>query len=495
MTGSDQHKMVTPRLILALQLLLFTVLGVSATLVIASPKIQRSAILILLALLIAMTLTRGLGKMVRAIKSLTWWQILWLLLFVSGLVFRDRDLHAVETEPLDGSAMFRIALVCITAVVLLFRLSLRKTNWLQYLARGLTGILGSYCLVCLASCLWSVYPAWSGYKSLEFLVDVIALAAVVATAVSVETYKSLFDLTWFLVGLLLASVWLGVLIWPQDALVAGDGIIGVMLSGVMPDVSPNSVGELGAILGVVASCRLLRSSNNKSTGICYAFLLIAALVTMGLAQGRSAILGFAVGILLIFVFYGRVAVAVVLGFIGAVVVSLGSVWETLLAFMSRGENEQNLYSLSDRVNWWSLAWPKILEHPFTGYGAFAGAKFLVMAQNKIDAGIHSDWVEILVGTGVLGFVLGMLVLAGTWWHLIGSIRHSLLRHLEHQMAIEAIGVLGVISIRSIFSPDLFWHPPIVFFAIVGYAEFSRLRRKCRDSISCQLLAHALESAN
>jgi len=431
MISSAERKMVMPKVQSAFQLLFFVLLGASATLVIGWPKINTSTILILVVLLCAMALTRSLGKVAEAIRSLTWWQILWLLLFVSGLVFRDRDLHAVETEPLDASAIFRIALVCITAVVLLVRLSLRKTNWLQTLFHGLIGMLGCYCLVCLVSCLWSVYPAWTAYKSLEFSVDVIVLAAVVATATSVETYKSLFDLTWFLVGLLMASVWLGVLFWPQDALAPGEGLIGIMLAGVMPDVSPNSVGELGAVLGVVVFCRLVRSSTKRSGWICYGILLIVALITMGLAQGRSAILGFAVGIILILFFSGRVAVAVSLGFASAVLLSLGSVWETLLAFMSRGENEQNLYSLSDRVNWWSLAWPQIVEHPFTGYGAFAGAKFLVMAQNKIDAGIHSDWVEILVGTGVLGFILALLLLLGTWRRLIQSMRDSSLVPSEH----------------------------------------------------------------
>jgi len=258
----------------------------------------------------------------------------------------------------------------------------------------------------------------------------------------------------------------------------------------MPDVSPNSVGELGALLGVVAFCRLLRSSSKRSMWICYALLLIMALSSMGLAQGRSAILGFSVGIVLVLFFSGRVAVAAFLGVVGAALMSLGSIWETILAFMSRGENEQKLYSLSDRVNWWSLAWPKILENPFMGYGAFAGAKFLVMAQNKIDAGIHSDWVEILVGTGVLGFMLAVLVLLGTWWCLIRSYRRLSLTPLEHEMAIEAIGILGVVSIRSIFSPDLFWHPPIVFFAIVGYAEFLRSRQRYTYAMSNQALAHA-----
>jgi hypothetical protein len=42
-----------------------------------------------------------------------------------------------------------------------------------------------------------------------------------------------------------------------------------------------------------------------------------------------------------------------------------------------------------------------------------------------------------------------------------------------------MGALTVASIRSVFTTDLFWHPPIVFLAVVGYAEYLRLRRKRR----------------
>jgi O-antigen ligase len=249
-----------------------------------------------------------------------------------------------------------------------------------------------------------------------------------------------------------------------------------LLSGVIPDINPNSVGELGAILGVVAFCRLLLRKDSRGSWIGYASLFVIAVATMILAQGRSAIAGFVFGIFLALLCSGRILLGFSLGAVGAAALSIATIWQTFAGFMSRGETESKLYSLSDRVEWWSLAWPRILDRPFGGYGAFAGARFLVMAENKIDAGIHSDWVEILVGTGLMGFVIAVMIWAGTWLQYIKSVRDKSLGSLEFQLLIEAIAVMGVESIRSIFTTDLFWHPPIVFFACIAYAEYLRIRR-------------------
>ena len=86
----------------------------------------------------------------------------------------------------------------------------QSTLWLEYLQRGPIAALLVYCLVCLTSTLWSVFPAWTLYKSVEFSRYVILLAAVAATANSVEMWKKLLDWTWILSGALLFSVWLGI---------------------------------------------------------------------------------------------------------------------------------------------------------------------------------------------------------------------------------------------------------------------------------------------
>ena len=46
---------------------------------------------------------------------------------------------------------------------------------------------------------------------------------------------------------------------------------------------------------------------------------------------------------------------------------------------------------------------------------------------------------------------------------------------ERQLCLEAIAVLTIASIRTIFSTDLTWHAPLQFWLPLGYAEYLRRR--------------------
>jgi hypothetical protein len=61
---------------------------------------------------------------------MAWWQWLWLLLFMSGLVFRQPTDWEIQENPLDAWAASRVALVAITALVLAIRHALRRPAWL-----------------------------------------------------------------------------------------------------------------------------------------------------------------------------------------------------------------------------------------------------------------------------------------------------------------------------------------------------------------------------
>ena len=151
--------------------------------------------------------------------KLRWWHGLWLLLFLSALQFRLRTSTDISKSLLDPWAAYRVVLVGTTAAVLAGRLFLRRTAWLGSIFRGSVGAMAVYCCLCIASTLWSTHPAWTLYKSLEYFTDVVLVAAILVAVPSVRDYKSLFDWTYLLFGLLLASVWVGAVISPGQALV------------------------------------------------------------------------------------------------------------------------------------------------------------------------------------------------------------------------------------------------------------------------------------
>ena|GEM_PF-724446 len=469
----------------------FVILGFLAVLVITSLAIRHGLAVAILALLavpvLLISLVVGLRRAVGFLRTLAahlrWWHVLWMLIFASALVFRVRGVNEIQESPIDAWALYRIGLEAIVTLALLTRLALRRTEWFGSMFRGFIGVLAAFGLIELASTIWSVFPAWTLYKSCEYLLDVALLAAIVATLKSVEDCRHFFNWTWTLYGLLLISVWLGVLLWPQQALYpngknVGVGILGVRLAGVLPAVSSNDVGTFAAILALIALCRLLPLDRNKSDRTWYILLLTAAMATMVLSQTRSAIAGFLLGLFLLLLFSKRLGLSAFLTFVVAPILVASSVGGLIWSFLERGQDVQQLETLSSRVDWWSFAWQKFLQRPLTGYGAYAGGRFAVMAQlgNSTTSTMHSDYLEMIVGTGIWGLIPFLVALVGTWWFLTRYLRHSTAVSADQQLAYEAVAVLGLLTLRSIVMTMLTWHPPLDYFVILGYAEFLRRRR-------------------
>ncbi len=420
-------------------------------------------------------------------KRLEWWHWLWMLVWASGFVLRERAANDIRNTPTDAAATYRIVLMALVAFVLLLRLSLRRSPWLQSLLRGLVGALALYALICGLSTIWSVYPALTAYKSLEYLTDVALLAAVLTEVHSAAEYKALFDWTWVLYGLLLSSVWIGLALVPHLAWAQGfyTGALGHRLVGVFPEQDYNRVGDLGAILGLVALVRLLGRGKHAVHRWWYVGLFLFSAAALVLSQTRSAMGGFIFGCLLLIVLSRRIRWAYGV-LVTATLITLGGAGGAIWSFLARGQQEHQIASLSGRVQWWSAAWHVFLQHPFTGLGAYAGGRFAVLAAmgNGFTSTLHSDYLETLVGNGLFGPLPVIVALAGTWWVLLRCVRSLAPLSLQRQLALEAVAVLSVLTVRSIFMTILVLHPPLHFLVVLGYAEF--LRRHARAAASERL---------
>lgn len=428
--------------------------------------------------LFALGFRQALSKFRTLRKKLTGWHGLWLLLLVSGFVIRTRDIGAVREGPLDTAAIFRVSLVAITGLVLMVCLALKRPSWLGSLFRGLVGVMAVFALVCVASALWSINPPWTLYKSLEYLVDVALLAAILATVRSVESYETLLDWTWVLCGLLVASAWLEVPIWPEEALEEqlATGVLGFRLAGVFPGLGSNGLGTLGAIVAAIAVCRLLPTAGRKFDRAWYILLLVFGSATMVWTQTRSAMGGFLLGVLLVLFFTQRARLAAALGAASAAVLAFTGAGSALLAFLQRGQSTEGIASLSGRLGWWTAALDALKQHPLTGFGAFAAGFAIWPALGDKGVGpLHSDYVETLVGTSIWGVILIVAGLLGTWWVLIRYLRRFSSPTLERQLAVECVAVLAIITVRSGVMNLMIWHPPLQYFVLLGYAEYLRRR--------------------
>jgi O-antigen ligase len=429
------------------------------------------------------SLRRALSKFRVLWQKLRWYHALWLFVLASSFVIRVRNIGGLQNNPLDAAAIYRVALVGITALILVLRLVLRRTPWMSSLFRGLVGIMAVFALMCALSTIWSVNASFTLYKSLEYLNDVVLLAAILVTVRSVESYETLFDWTWVLIGLLVASAWIEAPIWPHEALEEGymTGVLKFRLAGIFPGQGSNGLGSFGAIIAMVAFARLLPTAGRKFDRAWYTFVLLLGVATMVCTQTRAAMGGFLLGAVLVVIFTHRIRITAALGILAAGLLSLTGACSTLLAFIQRGQDRAGLLSLTGRVYWWSTAWEIFKRRPFTGFGAYAAPFAIWPKLGEEGFGpLHSDYVEVLVGNGIWGPIPIILALLGTWWILLKFLRHLPEGSLERQLAVESVAVLAIVTTRSVVMNLIIFHPPIQYFVLLGYAEYLRRRYSGRS---------------
>lgn len=414
-----------------------------------------------------------------------------LLLFISTLVFRVRDVASAESAPVDAWSLLRLVPEAIVGGLMVRELLRRRTPWLRSMFRGLFGALAVYGLVCAISSTWSVYGSWTLYKSMEFLMDLSVFALILARIDTVEAFKKLLNWVWALYALELVWTWIGAVIWRSQAL----DELG-RLSGVWPVVASNSVGVSAAIVCIVALARFLARNEQKVDRGWYALLFGFGAISLVASQTRNSIAGLIVGTLLV-LFYQRRIWTILLGFVLSIFAVFpdpsrirlrGSPMEMMVGiakasrvwdFIARSQTESQIEDLSSRSVWWSFAWEQVKHHPLTGLGAYAAGKFAVLGKLGIGEAsqMHSDWMEIIVGTSFWGIIPFTAAFIACWWILGRSYGDRSLNADERELAGEMLGVLGIITVRSFFNVEMIWHAPFLYLAVVSYAEFLRRKRK------------------
>ena len=414
-----------------------------------------------------------------------WWHLPWFCIFFSMLVWRIRDVGAASQNPIDGYAMLRILPEGFAAATLIIRLILRKPNWLGSLFRGIPGAMAVYCLICLATTPVSVNAAWTAYKSLEFLADVSLLAAVVASAEGFITYDSLINWTLIFYGISLVGVWLNLPIWPSEAMDGG------RLTGVIPVEASNSVGTSGGVLAIVAICRLMPIFGKAKNQAWYLMLLVFGMVSMVLSKTRSAEGAFLLAVMMVVVLTPKLrkitiwASVLIIPLLGLAIFMddrlTGHAYDFLMSVVNRDQSEAAVGSLSGRTAWWAYGWEQLMHHPWTGLGAYAAGRFAVLGKLGVGSAamMHSDWIEILIGTSFWGIIPFAGALLAAWWFLFRCIRSERFLPEQRQLALECLGLLGMLTLHSFFNDELSWHCPLLYFSILAYAEFIRTYPKAQ----------------
>lgn len=407
------------------------------------------------------------------------WHMIWYGIYLSALVFEIRTLASYRESILDGWSVFRIGPELMIGVYLLYCAGTGKVKWFSSLFKGIPGVLALYCIFCAITSVWSVFGAWTLFKSIEYMMDVAVIAAFLCVVSSSKEYKTMLDWTWTIFTVELFWCVLQVGIWPSEAL--DDG----RLRGVLPLTGFNAVGAYGAVIATVALCRLLAITPEAFERSWYASLFLFGIALTVMSQTRNAMAGLAAAIVVILLVSKRASGVMLIGLVAAGVLytALG---EVLSKFIHRGQSEDAFNTMSGRLVWWHYAWIFFKEKPFSGVGAYAGGKFAVLKALNINASsTHSDYIELLVGTGVFGTLLFSIAVLWTLFALFNLWRSQTITRQERQISMECFCVMLVLFIHSFFNVELTWHAPMFFLVCMGWAEYMRRRRKDLEQVLIQ----------
>jgi O-antigen ligase len=209
----------------------------------------------------------------------------------------------------------------------------------------------------------------------------------------------------------------------------------------------------------------------------FVVIAVVALVLLVLTRSRSA---FGATLIALGVFWGLhtsplrlMAVVLSAGAVGILALfliqneSLSTPWQFIL--MGRGSGIREALTLSGRTELWQYLWTFVGERPLLGYGynSFMSPERAAQMPASLPwgaSGTHSLYLEILLGTGAIGFGLLMGTLVGClgravrWTSRVRSPAHAFL--VAYIVFIIVNGVMGATTM----APD----PKFVAWLTLGY---------------------------
>lgn len=405
-------------------------------------------------------------------QSFRWTYLAWVLVWGGSSVWNlTRDVR-FSVDEAGADNYLRLILLSLGALLILALGARHRFAFLSELGAGVLGIFSFLALWGMASILWSISPAGTLIKSFEYCAQlgVLALATSLICGGTTEprdrllALKNVFDWNWFWLCVSMGLVYAGVLVWPDYAIMQGVGELGFSLQGALPAVSANGVGQLGAILGIVALVRVLHSPGSRKV---FVPILAISLLSMVLAQSRSPILGFLVAVVVVLVASRRFGLLLfVSGLVGALLLSPFGL--TIYEFLRRGQTDGTISTLSGRTIYWEKSFQALQGNWLNGYGANVGGRYVLqsaLGEDEVST-THNMYVETLVDTGIVGLVLLLTGIVVTWFWLFKLRPYVMNDPIGRLLWLESVGVFTILMVRSVFSVAFIWSQTVLTFGLI-----------------------------
>jgi O-antigen ligase len=325
-----------------------------------------------------------------------------------------------ETPRVNFEFSWQAAMKAVVWMILIGLAGMRWYRISRILIRPEIILLLGYLTIALASASWSLVPAFSGGAALGHFAYA-ALACMVVVDLREETVIRLivWTLLAFICSGLIAAVVAPDLAWlpaSLDEWGSGDRLQGLA-------AHPNSLGQISAILMLMVSTAKKQALIGRTAFYaCLAFgvltileagsrtALVSALTAWGLVAARNSRFGGAIVIAAL----GTLTFVVILAACEALPDLKG-----ILSSLSRSGRESEILTLTGRTEIWDIAWAKIMQKPFFGWGYYGTEQLIADSMDSIFSDqakhAHNMLLQSLLSVGFLGTAPGfayMILLVG-----------------------------------------------------------------------------------
>ena len=335
--------------------------------------------------------------------------------------------------------------------------------WLAYGAIGL-----------LASVIMSPRPIDGSYWAVTYLAGFGVIAMISASPDPLAECVALNRITWIITTAFLLTL----VVLSRDTLVEGSGweMSGYGQLGKTPELAgmamsrSSGMARFAAVPGIVAFTLLWEAKGVRK--LLWAVPFAGSVFLIYIMQSRGAIFGFAGSLVFVAWFLSRRTRAIGIIAIAMLVFALAinAIPEEIISHLTRGQDVQQMESMTGRTRAWAEAWEQIVKTPLSslwGYG-FQSDRMLIGEH------VHNTYMYALMTGGFVGAGLFIAGLVWTWWLMFRAMKSRVAEALgQKRFLIQAGGILAFFTIRSIpevcganFAVDLLVMLPILAYVSI-----------------------------
>ena len=355
-----------------------------------------------------------------------WWLPL-VLIVATDFKFRRRLNDDALSGSLDLFVLLELVVYGGVAAYLAFRPT-QRAKWYPVVV-----MLTCYCLVTAASAIYAPFPTLAMARAVQLVI----LCYLVVTWISAVDLAVVRRFMHAYIALITVSILIG-LAWVAPTTRRQEGRFTWLYT--------HSV--IASSLMTVSSVLLfglwLASSRGKLAWPrwVYGALTVLHIVSVLRSQTRGSIgaVAIAIGLMALMWSRGRARRDLLLTF-GLAAMFVGFVFGgTILEFLTRGESAAKLASFNRRTEIWSLAFDRFLERPLHGLGFTAGRG--VFFKDTGLGGAHNAYINVIIDTGLVGFVFWAGVICATVAALVRGSAHR--RRRGQGASFDEIAIAGLV---------------------------------------------------